>query len=890
MFVEAAKVAPTVETELPYPIIQYAENNSLLYPIKAIDGTTATLTLPANATNVMFYMAIKDQDEPSFKPVSVENGVDVVDISAQDISYCIGHTVLFRYTANAGGRALESLTLELEVQQIREEDLVVSRPVFVHARNEWNTWYLRMHEFLGNESVAIQAWPMISPGQRLFVAVAGNQHVAPYRFIWVALDHVVQPHEARPEQIFRFPLSRAWLSRLEDYSAITVHMGVIWDKSAPVFPQPDDPLLENPLPVNAEDFHLRTTSLLLVDPEQELRPPHLRESVELPPGQWQVNPTNTVNGGHAIVNYDGMFEGDHVCAYASGPDYGPVALGCKDVKKGETSLSFDVAPDIFAALFKESLTLNYNLQFNSYQPQSSPNRQIKVLAPQLTTPDIKEATVGVVDLSTFKNDAKGVVPPWEYAKEGDCCWMWGCGKNKSGKDYKFDILHAQPLNAQWLVNGVDTPILRRELKSLADCTDFELHFAASFNGKCDFNSAMKFPVQSFTIQQEHPVLKPPTVTEAVGGELTGWNAREGANVEVHHPDNEPNQKLAAQWCGPDGSCVSLPLKPGTNSPFIFLASRQLVIEGINKQISITYSVENACKQTFSDALKLNVSVPVKERRPRPMVRQATPQQEKCILDLRTFDDEPEVFIKTSDPEIKWAWWFILEGQISYMTCTGVDDDNEPHTVTIMHRAPIEAGDLYKLSRKIPRADLEKFKDKSFIEFKFKCTTDKSLLESDALEFQSLKLQFRKRYRQMANFNSQTLEGWEVGTGAPDPRDISFEPQLDGFAVKNYTYSKRNVGPILQKTFTDLEPHHTYKFTVRVRRFNTANPTPKLLLRKDSQAKTPELELIDTAWHTLSFTFVAPEAKPVLLDIYSNEMDERGTGNDYLMDDFLVEEL
>ncbi len=198
-------------------------------------------------------------------------------------------------------------------------------------------------------------------------------------------------------------------------------------------------------------------------------------------------------------------------------------------------------------------------------------------------------------------------------------------------------------------------------------------------------------------------------------------------------------------------------------------------------------------------------------------------------------------------------------------------------------------DLSELSRMIPRAELEKFKDKTDLEFTFKCTTDESPVESDALEFQSLKLQFRKRYRQMADFNSGTLEGWEVGTGAPDPRDISLEPQADGFAVKNYTYTTRNIGPILQKRFTDLEPGHTYKFSVRLRRFNSANPTPKLSLRIDTEHKTSVLELVDLAWHTLSFTFVA-STTPALLDIYSHEMDAWASGNDYLMDDFLVEEV
>ncbi|MEX5594641.1 carbohydrate binding domain-containing protein [Pseudomonas orientalis] len=888
--VRAAKSPPAVEAELPYAIIEHTANNSLLYPIDAIDGTTATLTLPANATNVMFYMAVKDQDQPSFEPISVENGVNVVDIPARWISYCIGHTVLIKYTANAAGRALESLTLELEIQQIREEHLVVSRPVFTHAKEEWSTWYLRMQEFTGDEIVAIKAWPMIQPGQRLFVVVAGNQHVAPYRFAWVAKDHVVQEHEAHPDHVFRFTLSRGWLSRLDDYSAITAHLGVIWDTTAPVYPEPGDPLLENPLPVNAEDFHLRTTSLLQVDPAQELNPPYLRESVELPPGEWQLNPVNTVNGGHAIVSYAGMFENDHVCAYASGPGYGPVALGCKDVNEGQTSLSFDVAPLVIAALFNKTMVLNYSVQFNHYQPQSSPDRRVHVLAPRLTLPCIEEATVGIVDLGTFSGNATAVVPVWDYAKEDEWCWMWVIGTREDGSNYRFDVLQDQPLTAQWLANGVDTPIPRYELKKLADCTSFELHFAASFDGKRNRATAIEFPMQVFSISQEDLVLNAPTVTEAVGNDLTPWNGRNGVHVEVDYAGINPDHTLTANWHRPDGSLWPQLSQPGsTSGPVIFEFPRHAVIESIGKTVPITYTVVNACKQQTSNALELRIAKPLMTRRPHPMVRQATPQQQNGIVDLRTFDGDAEVFVKNNDPDSELAWWFILAGQIAYMTCTGTGEDGRPYSTTIMHKEPVQVEDLSELSRMIPRAELEKFKDKTDLEFTFKCTTDESPVESDALEFQSLKLQFRKRYRQMADFNSGTLEGWEVGTGAPDPRDISLEPQADGFAVKNYTYTTRNIGPILQKRFTDLEPGHTYKFSVRLRRFNSANPTPKLSLRIDTEHKTSVLELVDLAWHTLSFKFVA-STTPALLDIYSHEMDAWASGNDYLMDDFLVEEV
>ncbi|PRA31510.1 hypothetical protein CQZ99_00880 [Pseudomonas poae] len=870
----------TVATqELPYPIIKYAANNSLLYPIDAIDGTTATLTLPAGATTVVLYVSIKGQDEPAFDPISVPDGIDVVDISAQMISYCIGHTVLFKYSATVGGRVQESLTLELEVQQIRENDLVVSRPVFVHAKNESNTWWLRMQSFTGDEIVEIKAWPMIYEGQRLFVTVAGNQHVTPYRFIWVALDHVVQANEAHEGHVFRFALSRGWLSRLEDYSAITAHLGVIWDKTDPIYPEPGDPLLENPLPLNAEDFHLRTTSLLQVDAALDLNPPHLRESVELPPGQWQVNPTNTLKGGHAIVSYEGMFEGDHVCAQAYGPSFGPVALGCKDVKESETSLSFDVAPEIIAALFNKTLKLSYNVQFNQNPSQDSPEREIKVLAPQLTRPGIEQATGNTLDLNNFSGNATGVVPIWDYAAEGQCCWMWVEGVLEGGSPYRFDVLMDEPLTADWLAGGVDTPIPRAQLQKLADCNSFELHFAASFDGRCERETAIEFPLKTIDLVQEDLVLPHPKVCEAVGGQLTIWNGRDGVTVRVEYERMSPGHTIDVYWLKPDGMKLPLASQLGNSDPGYvdFAVPREAVIHGAGKTILISYTVTSACKLAPSKTLALTISVPV--RLPTPVVPQAT----GGVLDLRTFIGNADITVE--------KWWFILPDQKVWLRGVGTKEDGTTYTLNVYLGKSVSAEEVSEgLRSALQRPELDLLKDRSDLTFTCKVTADGNPHESQAIVFPVLRLILRKAYKHLTDFNNRDWRGWTQGSGAPDSRDLSLEPQGGGgFALKNYSYSSKNIGPILQRTFTDLEQGRTYKFSVRVRRLNNANPTPKLSLRLNAVAKTAVVELIDLSWHTLGFTFVASSA-PVQLEIYSHELDPAIAGNDYLMDDFLVEEV
>ncbi|MGY2174164.1 hypothetical protein [Pseudomonas azotoformans] len=254
------------KAEFPYAIIQYAAYNSVLYSLDAANGTTATLTLPARSTQVKLHWAIKEQNEPVFPVIEVADGNDSVPISWQWVSTCTGKTVLIWYEALVRGIKEKSLVLELEIQAPREQDLIGSRPLFEHVELEWGTSWLDMHKFPGDEVIKVAAWPMIQAYDTLFLVIAGDQHRTPYSFFWSAYNYVVKEAEAHARHVFEFELSRHWLSQRQDYSALTAHLGVIRDRSAPIDPAPGDPHLENPLPINAQDFHLRTTTLLRVDP------------------------------------------------------------------------------------------------------------------------------------------------------------------------------------------------------------------------------------------------------------------------------------------------------------------------------------------------------------------------------------------------------------------------------------------------------------------------------------------------------------------------------------------------------------------------------------------------------------------------------------------------
>ena len=733
----APKTSDSANPELPYAKILYAANNNLLYPLDARDGTVATITVAnMQAAPVTLYWAIKDQELPAFEPIvvpgSTSGSIDI-PIPWRWVSTCIGHTVLIWYSATVNGRLLDSLVLALEIQDIREADLRESLPVFLHSKLESSTWWLNMCEFQGDETIQIKAWPMIQAGQRVFVTVAGNQHQAPYRFTWVAFDHVVTAAEAHPDHVFEFWLSRGWMSRLDDYSALTTHMGVIWDGTAPVLPTPDDPVHENPLPINAQDFHLRTTTLLRVDPALDLPPPHLKESVDCGADGWVVNPVNTVRGGYIVITYEGIHAGDLVCPkFVGTPGAGSPSLECRTVQTGETSLEFLVPPSAFSANFGLPVRLMYTVGHSGTGPWQSPPRQVSVLdITDLPTPVVEQATGNTLSLNTFSGDATATVEPWPYMFQGQPCWLWVTGELEDGHPYSFQVLEGEPATEEWLASGVNTPLPRIELQKLADCSEFEVHFAVNFNGLADKASAKQFPTLSLRIEQEDLVLKAPTVREAVGSQLTVYNGREGVTVRVEYDLINPNHSISVCWKRADGTCLPLMSKPGSRDPKYvdFHVPREDVIHGIGKTVTINYTVTSGCKVATSANLDLQISVPV--RLPTPVVLQAT----NYILDLRTFTGNADITVE--------PWWFILPDQKVWLRGQGTKKDGSPYTLNVYSGKAVTAAEVTAgLKEVLKRSELELLKDGSSLTFTCKVTPDGSSHENGAVVFPVLSLTIR----------------------------------------------------------------------------------------------------------------------------------------------------
>lgn len=254
--------------ELPYPNVKYATSDNLLYPLEAINGTKVTVAFDGMRKLHRIQLHWDGPSGAGRPTLPVVNGRDignvVIPIDASVIGACVGKTVSVWYTATLGDQTKQSYKLELTVETIEPDDLPA--PEFCDLKFEEGDWWLDMGKFSGDARIALKKWPFIAAGQRLWILAVGNEHlIGNYRYSWVLEDHVVTTKEAESKDGFKLDLSREWLADCEDYSSVTLNVGVAFD-GEPGTP-PVDPSVPV-LPENAHELPHATAKLRLTDIEE----------------------------------------------------------------------------------------------------------------------------------------------------------------------------------------------------------------------------------------------------------------------------------------------------------------------------------------------------------------------------------------------------------------------------------------------------------------------------------------------------------------------------------------------------------------------------------------------------------------------------------------------
>lgn len=629
-------------------------------------------------------------------------------------------------------------------------------PRLHHRKIVHNTPTYDMKDHEGDEQVNVPVPYLAKKGDKLYCTIATEQDAARHVFYHLVNGYTLTAEDVSPGRVLHFFIRRGWLARRKAWRVLTIQTGWI-TSGLPADDPADVPAhLETQLPANALEIQYRDSVALIVDPGIDKPPPHLRQSV-MYNSEWHLNPAVTKNGGDVDVPNLDTYAGDHVCFILSGPGYGSKSLGCVTVANDGDMPTVELSACDIACFFNKTMTLAYTLEFpNSEEPQASPEQLVNVSPSEFTHSEIEEATGKVLDLQTFPGGATALVPVWDYAECSNCCWMWITGEHEDGTAYRFDILMDAAVTDEWKANGVDTPILRADLKKLADCSEFELHFAASFCEACDLASAHAFPVQTFKIEQEPLVLTAPKVTEAVGTNLTAYNGRNGVHVEVDYVGNHAKHTISVCWKKPNGTCWPLASKPGSSTgAVIFALPPEAVIESMGETVDIVYTVTTACKMQTSPALKLVISLPVRLETPN-VLEAVPPRTQNGVLDLRTFTGNAN---SLEDP-----MWFLRAGHICWLDATGTKKDGTLYSFPVYAARGITAGELTAgVAAPLLRSELDKLKDASTLTLVFRVTTDGSANKNNAVVCPARVLIVRVITTVFENFNSLPYGQYPAGT-------------------------------------------------------------------------------------------------------------------------------
>jgi hypothetical protein len=814
---------------------------------------------------------------PVFEDVvysSPEPGVGKTEIPLHYMTAAMEYTLVMSYAGTVNGQAATSLEKEVLMEFYPASEGKEFAPHFLHEKIFQNTPTFDMHDFKGDGIVKTKVPYLAQVGDKFYCTLVTQQFSGDPVFYIVADGYALTGEDIVSGELTH-AVSRGWLARqIPLYESMTLQCGYI-TSGLPAQPPADvtNPDEKTLLPRNALQIQYRRTAAFIGDQGLDLPPAHLRQSAFFN-NEWCLNPELTKQGGNVDTPGLDTYADDQVCFYVSGPGYGSKPLGCVTIKNDGDLATIELSPCVIACFFNKPMTLTYTVQFpNSNGPQRSPEHVVNVLLPQFPHAEIEQATGNIVDLNTFSTDATAFVSVGDYAECAKCCWMWVTGEREDGSTYRFDVLMDAPVTDDWKANGVDAPILRAELQKLADCSEFELHFAASFCDKCDLASAYEFPVQTFKIEQEPLALIEPTVREAVVDQLTAYNGRNGVHVEVDYVGNNPKHNISVCWKKPDGTCWPSASKSGSASgPVIFPLPPEAVIESMGKVVEITYTVTTACKMQTSPPLNLSVSLPV--RLEAPNVLEATPPRtQNAVLDLRTFTGNAN--------SLEDTMWFLRAGQKCWLRADGTDKNGNPYWFYVYSDRTITAAEeTAGVAGPVLRSELDRSKDKTNLILTFSVATDGSSTANVVCPRRVLVV--RTPLDDFTSFTGGNQNGWMLGSAANG--ELVYGTHGGKPCMLNWTHFPGLVGAVLYKNFNGLEVGQSYEFMMLASSLNGVPEYPKLSLRTNAGIVTPVTAFFSTAWTPLKGSFIA-NATSMRLEIWSHETS--GNGNDYAFTDIRV---
>ncbi|UZE16606.1 hypothetical protein LOY70_22350 [Pseudomonas sp. B21-054] len=558
------------------------------------------------------------------------------------VAYSLGKSVTVRYTVTPGGgnESPPSASLNLAVKTLAPGDLQAAKPKIKQAENGGEGSELDLNGISANLTCRIGIWPLIVPGQDLWLRLKGTKAdgTSPYNLnIWAPPPRGPFTSPTWTDRgYYDVSVAYSYLKELKDGSTLTLEFKVDFSKTT------DE--------ANAQTFPLRTYR---VRAAMDLSAPRVKQATGTAPSQ-QLNPVAAKDALTVVIPEYGFQPGDQVRVTWTGT--GGDGSHTTPAQALPTSREIPVPVEVLAYNLGKPVTVTYTVIRNgeNHGPSAVLNLAVQTIASgdlQAARPKIRQAENGgegtELDLNGVSANLICRIGIWPLIAPGQDLWLRLKGTKADGTSpYNLNIWAPPPwgpvASPAWTDRGYyDVSVAYSYLKELKDGSTLTIEFKVDFSKTTNESNAQTFPLRTYRVRAAMD-LSAPRVKQATGTapsqQLNPVAAKDALTVVIPEYGFQPGDQVRVTWAGTagDGSHTTpaQALPPSREIP----VPVEVLAYNLGKPVTVTYTVtRNGETSDPSAALNLAVQTIASGdlQAARPKIRQAENGGEGSELDLNS---------------------------------------------------------------------------------------------------------------------------------------------------------------------------------------------------------------------------------------------------------------
>jgi hypothetical protein len=494
-------------------------------------------------------------------------------------------------------------------------------------------------------------------------------------------------------------------------------------------------------------------------PAADLRAP----TVEFATANNTLDPMLVQRGTVVTIEFDSLTSEHRVQLYWEGPEgpgrpFFPVQDG-----SDAGSIQIPVAAGVIGACIGKTVDVWFTAtRDNTTETSLKLELTVETIDPQaLPAPTFLDVVTYEggrwLDMRKFDGDARIALRHWPFIAAGQRLWILAVGNEHHAGNFRFKwVLEGHRVTESEAQGGDFLEHLQRDW--LAGCEDYSsvtMSVAVTFDGAPGTApsdpgvsllpaNALELRRTSENLRVGEPELKllAPRVVEATecgteGCLLNPINATDGATIRVTYNGMRESDRVCAFFTG----------TPGNGTPSLACVYGMLV-GFVDIEVPVSAIGANFCQQVrvHYTVLRDEVLWPSRELKltvlnitdlPSPELVQAT----GAVLDLNTFIGDADALVQ--------AWWYIAEGQPTWLWVTGELEDGTPYSFDMLSGEPLPtwSGDI-AIDTVVPRHELEKLADCTGFEVHFAVNFNGQIDHPSAVEFPLLALTLHQQDLQL----------------------------------------------------------------------------------------------------------------------------------------------